>query len=188
MWRKDVSRTEIVQRDLASQIPNGTDEARGDVEILQRGRLGDFYGQAFGDVGTTLDQADQSSQPGRVGHRQAGDIDGEAHMIVVPQIGYRQFQRPQVERADHAQLLDDRNELPGRNDLAFLVDHADQRFVIGDLTRFGVDDGLIGQHDPALVEGLHHLFAERDIGALTQPLLLGHLVGDEAVAALCLRL
>ncbi len=86
----------------------------------------------------------------------------------------------------HAELLDHRDERAGRNDVALLVAHAEQGFVLHHLMGVGADDRLIHEQQPMIAHRLLHLGADIHGMAMQQPLLLGDPIGVEAGAAVAL--
>ena len=87
-----------------------------------------------------------------------------------------------VDEADEAELLDRGDEIARPHDAAVIVDHAQQAFVIIDRAGIGVDHRLIGEAQALVFQRALHPLAQGHAVAVAQALLVGDVVGHEAVA------
>src|SRR5215813_5211882 len=180
---------EVVDRHAAAEVADGREEARGFVDVGQRRGLGDLDDQPLGDVGLVLDQRREAAQPGLVAGRETRDVDREVQLRVVAERLDREVQHVAVDEAYEAELLDDRHEGAGRDDLAALAAHAQQAFVEDRLLVVaGAHDRLEGELQAVLAQCVLDLVADDEVAAVLFALLLGHAVHHEAVAAIPLAL
>ncbi len=95
----------------------------------------------------------------------------------------RLLQHVTVDQADEAQLLDRGHEIAGQHHLAVLADHAQQAFVMVGGAGVARHHRLIGEDQAVVLERALHPLAQRHAETVAAALLLGDLVGHEAIAA-----
>ena len=152
-------RTEIVQRELATQPVERLDEAAGLGEIGDGGGFGDFKADARGVQAADAELLNDERQelviaqtlPRKIdgAHGKPGTLIGSRH-----QPAERVFHHPAVDGRHQVVAFGGGDEMVRRHQLALLVAHADEQFEVA-AAFFALQrhDGLAVQLEAAVLEG-----------------------------------
>ena len=183
MPQRGMPGAEIVERDTATGLAQRADKTGGFFDVVERRGFGDLDDDAARDLGAVAQLRGQGAQPRPVGGGQARDVEAEPDIGMQGKLGQCLVQHVTVDQTDKAELLQDRDEIAGGDDLTVPAAHPQQAFVVIDVTRFGRDDRLECKQDALLAQGLLHLLADREAAPLEFALFLGHPVMRIAVAS-----
>ena len=129
--------------------------------MMQRRGLGQFHDDAPGDRVIVLHILDEGVQPGRIARRGAGNIHRQHEIGMGMKGRHRHFQRMAIDKAHQPQLFGGGNELARTRDGAVGPGHAQQTFVMNGFAGPGLDNRLIGEHQPLVFQRGHHLIGNR---------------------------
>ena len=185
---RGIAGAEIVDRHAHAQLAQLRDETRILLEVMQCGGFGQLHDQARRHVLLLAHIVHKALQPGRIGCGGARNIDCQGDGGMGLEFAHRGFQREAVHQMHDAHLLAGRHEQARRLDRAIGPHQAQQAFVMRHLARAGRHDGLIGEFQAVVLQGLHH-FVGNLHQAQARGLALGRgFIHGKAVAAAGARL
>ena len=180
---RGVAGAEIVDRNAAAQIAQLRHELGVLLEMMQRRGFGEFDIEARRDILVGADVVDEAVEPGGIAGRGTRDVDAQMDARIGAQGFDRDLQRAAVDQADDAQLFGRGHELAGGRDGAVLAPHAQQALIFEDAAVMGVDDRLIGEHQPSVMQRGDDVVGYRHHAQAGAFALRRFLVDEEAVAA-----